>query len=112
MNDIWNFILGLGDGLQDALSAVNVLPILVVALVIGIVFKPEQYAVKALVALILVLAIRIMWPTLSGHRAALPDLRHLSAIVQIFLLYVFAFGMIGMIGSLKSVSKGAAKAAH
>jgi len=112
MNDIWNFILGLGDGLQDAVSAVNVLPILLIAMAIGIFFKPENYAVKALVALVLVLAIRILWPTVSGHRAELPDFRHLSAIVQIFLLYVFAYGMIGMIGSLRTLSKGAAKAAH
>ena len=112
MNDIWNFFLGLGDGLQDSLSAVNILPILLVGLAIGVFMKAENYALKALFALILVLAIRILWPTVSGHRAALPDLRHLSAIVQIFLLYVFAYGIIGMVGSLKSVTKGAAKAAH
>jgi hypothetical protein len=112
MNDIWNFILSLGDGLQDALSTVDLLMVLIVGLVIGLFQpKPDKLALKALLAVAVVYAIRLLLPSLSGHRVSLPDLRHLGAIVQLFLMYVFAYGVIGVIGAIKVGMKFEAKKA-
>ncbi|MEI9905192.1 MAG: hypothetical protein WDN06_15475 [Asticcacaulis sp.] len=36
MNDIWNFIQGLGDGLQGALAAANLLPVMIIGILIGL----------------------------------------------------------------------------
>jgi hypothetical protein len=36
MNDIWSFFIGLSDGFRAALADVNPLPILIVAIVIGL----------------------------------------------------------------------------
>ncbi len=114
MNDLWSFFLGLGDGLQNALSAANTLPVLLIGILIGLFQpKPAGYALKALIVLIIAMAVPIFWPTLSGRQPVWPDLRHLSTIVQIFMQYVVAFGIIGALGSLKSLRKApAAKAAH
>lgn len=114
MNDIWHFFLALSDGFRAALSDLNPLPILIVAILIGL-FQPKSdgYALKALAALVLVLAIKTFTPVVSGGLPVWPDVRHIGSIAQMFLQYVFAYGMIGVLGSLKSGMKlGAAKSAH
>ncbi len=114
MNDIWQFFLALSDGFRAALSDLNPLPILIVAILIGL-FQPksDKYALKALAALVLVLAIKTFTPVVSGGHPIWPDVRHIGSIAQMFLMYVFAYGMIGVLGSLKSGMRlGAAKSAH
>ncbi len=112
MNDIWNFILSLGDGLQGILATVDLLMVLLVGLIIGL-FQPkaDKLALKALLAVVIVYAIRLLLPSLSDHRIALPDFRHIGAVVQIFLMYVFAYGVIGVLGALKAGMKMEAKKA-
>ena len=53
MNDIWNFILSLGDGLQATLAAVNLMLVLLIGLVIGIFQqKNDSLALKALLTVL------------------------------------------------------------
>ncbi|MFT4074717.1 MAG: hypothetical protein QM647_04230 [Asticcacaulis sp.] len=104
MNDIWSFFLGLSDGFRAALADVNPLPILIVAIVIGLLQKkPEKYAMKAAGALALVLAFNIFLPLVRGGQPAWADISRISSIAQYFLMYVFAYGMIGVLGSVKSL---------
>ncbi len=112
MNDIWNSMLSLGDVLQDALAAVNLLMVLIVAVLIGL-FQPknDRPALKAFLAVAVVYAIRLLLPGLSGHRIALPDLRHLLPLLEIVLMFVFAYGVIAVLGSMKSAMKFEAKKA-
>lgn len=115
MNDIWNFLQGLADGLQGALQATNLLPILIIGLLIGMFTANSRPALKALAAVVLVFVLKMIPGALNGHFAlpGLPDLRHLSAIVELFLMYVFAYGLVAVIGNLKTTMKlGGAKAAH
>lgn len=114
MNDIWTFFVALSDGFRSALGDINPLPILVVAMVIGLLQpKSDRYALKAGLALLIVMAFNIFLPLVNGGRLNYPDFRHIGAIVQLFLLFVFAYGMIGVLGSLKAAMKlGAAKSAH
>lgn len=114
MNDIWTFFTGLSDGFRAALGDVNPLPILIVAIVIGLLQpKSDKYALKAAAALLIVMAFNIFLPLVNGGQPNYPDFRHIGAIAQLFLLFVFAYGMIGVLGSLKVVLKlGAAKSAH
>jgi hypothetical protein len=114
MNDIWNFILSISDGFREALSDVNPLPIMIIALLIGI-FQPRpgNYSLKALAAVVVMLLWFIVSPTLSGHAVAYPDLSRVSRIVELFIMYIFAYGMIGVLGSIKGALRfGGAKAAH
>ena len=114
MNDIWHFLISVSDGFRDALNDVNPLPILIVAILIGL-FQPkgDLYALKALLALVIVVAFGIFAPVISNHKPVYPDLSRIGSIAQYFLMYVFAYGMIAVLGSLKSVMKmGAAKSAH
>lgn len=112
MNDIWNFILSIGDGLQDALSAVNLLMVLLVSLAIGAFQqKGDNLALKAALAVVGAYAINIFLPRLTGDPLAIPDFRHLAAIVQVFLMYVFAYGVIGVVGAAKAAMKFQAKKA-
>jgi len=114
MNDLWNFFIGLGDGMSDALSAAHTLPVLIIGILIGL-FQPknEHLGTKALITLAIAVLGPALWPTLNGHQPNWPDIRHLSTIVQIFMLYIVAFGIIGAVGALKSGLKPkAAKAAH
>ena len=115
MNDIWHFFTGAGDGFRDALSTLNPLPVLIVAGLIGLLQpKPDRLGVKALLAVAIVLAFQVFLPVVMRHGAARwPDLSHIGAVVDLFLLYVFAYGMIGVLGGLKGMARpGAAKAAH
>ncbi len=114
MNDIWNFFLGLGDGMSNALGAANTLPVLIIGILIGL-FQPkaEHLGTKALITLAIAILVPALWPTLNGGHPKWPDVSHLSVIVQIFMLYIVAFGIIGVFGALKSGFKPkAAKAAH
>jgi len=114
MTDLWHFFQGLGDGFRGALSDLNPIPILIIALVIGLIqTKPDRYALKAFGALALVILAQIFYPVINHHTANWPDLGRLSELAKLFLLYLFAFGLIGVLGSLKSSIKlGAAKSAH
>ncbi|MBW8880730.1 MAG: hypothetical protein JF615_04675, partial [Asticcacaulis sp.] len=106
MNDIWNFLVGLGDGLKDALNAVNPLPVLVIGILIGFFQpKPDRYLLKAAVAVVLAIGVQIMWPALLGRAMAMPDIRHLASIAQVFILFFFAYGIIGVLGTLKTAMK-------
>lgn len=114
MNDIWQFLVGISDGFREALGDVNPLPILIVAILIGLLQpKSDRYALKAGLALLIVMAFNIFVPLINGGQPNYPDFRHIGAVAQIFLLYVFAYGMIGVLGSLKAAMKlGATKSAH
>ena len=105
MNDIWQFFQNLSEGFRDALGHVNPLPILVVAILIGLLqSKSEKYALKAGIALAVVLAFNIFMPVLvEGGRPAWADISRIESVAQYFLMYVFAYGMIGVLGGLKSV---------
>lgn len=115
MNDIWNFLLGLGDGMSNALGAANTLPVLIIGILIGL-FQPkaDHLALKALITLLIAILVPALWPTLNGRAPVWPNVAHLSTIVQIFMLYIVAFGIIGVFGALKSAFSGGgkAKAAH
>ena len=110
MNDIWHFFTTVSDGFSNALSTLNPLPIL-----IGL-FQPraDRLGLKALLAVVIVVAFQVFLPVVMDHGyARWPDLSRIGAVVDLFLLYVFAYGMIGVLGSLKGmVRPGAAKAAH
>ncbi len=112
MNDIWNATLSLGDILQDALATVNLLMVLIVGMIIGL-FQPknDHHALKAALAVVIVYGIRLLLPSLSDHRVAMPDIRHLSSLLQILLMYIFAYGVIAVIGSAKTAMKFEAKKA-
>ena len=112
MNDIWNATLSLGDILQDALATVNLLMVLIVGMIIGL-FQPknDRHALKAALAVAIVYGIRLALPSLTGHRVEMPDIRHLSAVLQIILMYVFAYGVIAVLGNAKSAMKLEAKKA-
>ena len=112
MNDIWNFLVALGDGLKDAYSSVNPVPVLIVGILIGF-FQPkaDRYLLKSAIAVILAIGIRIMWPTLIGRAMDMPDVRHLSSLVQLFILFIVAYGAIGLIGTLKTAMKFESKKA-
>ncbi len=115
MNDIWSFIQGLGDGLQGALAAANLLPVMIIAILIGLFTANSRPALKALIAVVLVFVVRMLPGAINGHLNVpnLPDFRHLAPIVELFLMYVFAYGLIAVIGSMKTTMKlGGAKAAH
>lgn len=115
MNDIWNFIQGLGDGLQDIMSATNLVPVILIAILIGMFTANTRHALKALIAVLLVFVVRAIPSALNGHLniPGLPDYHRLAPIVGILLMYVIAYGVVAAIGNLKTSMKlGGAKAAH
>ena len=115
MNDIWNFIQGLGDGLQDIMAATNLIPVILIAILIGLFTANSRHALKALAAVVLVFVVRAIPSALNGHLTipGLPDYHRLAPIVGIILMYVIAYGVIAAIGNLKTGLKmGSAKAAH
>jgi hypothetical protein len=112
MNDIWNFILSLGDGLQDSLAAVNLMLVLLIGLVIGIFQqKNDSLALKALLTVLGAYAVSIFLPRLTGDPLHIPDFRRLAAIVQVVMMYVFAYGVVGVVGTTKTAMKFQAKKA-
>ena len=112
MNDIWNFILSLGDGLQATLAAVNLMLVLLIGLVIGIFQqKNDSLALKALLTVLGASAVSIFLPRLTGDPLHIPDFRRLSAIVQVVMMYVFAYGVVGVVGTTKTAMKFQAKKA-
>ncbi len=106
MNDIWNFLVGLGDGLKDAYNSVNPVPVLLIGILIGFFQpKPDRYLLKAAIAVVLAIGIRMLWPALIGRAMDIPDVRHLSSLVQLFILFIIAYGAVGLLGTLKSAMK-------
>jgi hypothetical protein len=100
--------------MREGYGHVNPLPILVIALLIGL-FQPRpgSYSLKALAAVVLMVLWNTLSPTLSGHAVVYPNLSHVAEIVELFVMYIFAYGMIGVLGSLKGALRfGGAKAAH
>ncbi|ESQ73574.1 hypothetical protein [Asticcacaulis sp. AC402] len=106
MNDIWNFLQDISEGLRAAVNGVNPLPVLIIGMLIGFLQpKPDRLMLKAAAAVALSFGIQTVWPALLGRPMSFPDFQQLESIAQLFILFVFAFGIIGVLGTLKSAMK-------
>ena len=84
----------------------------VIGLVIGIFQqKNDSLALKALLTVLGAYAVSIFLPRLTGDPLHIPDFRRLSAIVQVVMMYVFAYGVVGVVGTTKTAMKFQAKKA-
>ncbi len=115
MNDIWSFLQHLGDSLQDVMAATNLIPVIFIAVLIGMFTANSRHGLKALAAVVLVFVVRAIPSALNGRLniTGLPDYHRLAPIVGILLMYLIAYGVIAAIGNFKTATKmGGAKAAH
>ena len=101
MDGVMQFFWAMVDATQAAMIGANMVPILVVALIIGLATGGRFYWLKAIVAVVVAFPVAALWPKVYGMSPIWPDLTQIEAEIQVGVQFVLAWVIILAVGSLK-----------
>ncbi len=101
MDEAMQFFWAMVDATQAALISLNLVPVIVLALVIGLGAGGRLYLLKAVVAVMVAIPIAAMWPKVYGMEPIWPDVTQLESEIQIGVQLVLAWLIVRVAGSLK-----------
>ena len=95
------FFWAMVDATQAALIGVNLVPVIVLALIVGLATGGRFYWLKAFAAVVVALPVAAFWPAVYGMGAIWPDLTQIEAEIQVGVQFVLAWVIVLTAGSLK-----------
>lgn len=101
MDEAMQFFWAMVDATQAALIGLNLVPVILVALIVGLAFGGNRYLLKTLVAVAPAILIAAVWPKVYGMSPIWPDVTQIEAEIQIGVQLVLAWMIIRTAGSLK-----------
>lgn len=104
MDEAMQFFWAMVDATQAALIGLNLVPVLLVAPIVGLGVGGSRYLLKTLLAAMPAILIAAVWPKVYGMSPIWPDVTQLEAEIQIGLQLVLAWMIIRATGSLKLVA--------
>ncbi len=112
MDEVMQFFWAMVDATQAALIGLNVVPVIVLSLIIGLGQGLGQsgrglYFLKAIVAVVPAIAAAALWPQVYGMSPIWPDVTQLEPEIQIVVQLVIAWVIIRAMWSLKSAAANA-----
>ena len=115
MDEATQFFWAMIDATQAALIGLNLVPVIVLALVIGLGAGGNRYLVKTLAAVAPAIVIAALWPKVYGMSPIWPDMLQIEAEIQVVIQLVLAWAIVRAAGSLKlaaihATTRGPAKA--
>jgi len=103
MGDSGQFIWAMWDSGRAALVGLNLVPVVVVSLFVGMASHVRGLSwLKALVSLVPAVMIVALWPMTSGYQPIWPDLTQLESQIQIVVEFATGFTIVLVAGLLKS----------
>ena len=101
MDEATQFFWAMIDATQAALIGLNLVPVIILALVIGLGAGGNRYLVKTLAAVAPAIVIVALWPKVYGMNPIWPDLLQIEAEIQVAIQLALAWAIIRVAGSLK-----------
>jgi hypothetical protein len=104
MDEAIQFFWAMVDATQAALIGLNLVPVIALALVIGMAAGGRHYLLKAVIVTVPAVLIAALWPKVYGMSPIWPDPRQLEVEIQIGVQLALAWMIIRVAGSLKSIA--------
>jgi hypothetical protein len=104
MDEAIQFFWAMVDATQAALIGLNLVPVIALALIIGMAAGGRLYLLKAAIAVMVAIPIAALWPKVYGMSPIWPDPRQLEVEIQIAVQLALAWTIVVAAGSLKSVA--------
>lgn len=101
MGEFTQFLWAMVDSTRAALVGLNLVPVIVFGLFIGMIFRRGRSWLKAPLAVAPALLVAALWPLIYGAEAIWPDLDQIETGIQIAILYAAAWAIIAGTGFVK-----------
>ena len=102
--DSEQFIWAMWDSGKAALVGVNLVPVVVISLFVGMVAGSRgHFWLKALIALVPAVFVVALWPMTSGYQPIWPDVTELEAEMQILMQFGLAWAIILVVALFKNI---------
>ena len=101
MDEAMQFFWAMVDATQAAFIGLNLVPVTVVALIVGLGLGGNRYLLKTLAAVAPAMLIAALWPMVYGMSPIWPDLTQIEAEIQVGVQFVLAWVIVRATGSLK-----------
>lgn len=103
MDEFEQFLWAIADSTQAALIGLNIIPVCLFSLVIGLVLPRGRTWLKAPLAVIPAMLIAAIWPWIHGAEAIWPDLMQMETEIQAMVLFVIAWASIWLCERMKAL---------
>ncbi len=97
------FLWAMVDSTRAALIGLNLIPVIVFGLFVGMIFKRGRSWMKAPLAVVPAMIVAGLWPLIYGAQAIWPDFNQIETGIQTVVLYGAAWAVIVAIGMVKAM---------
>lgn len=101
MDEALQFFWAMVDATQAALIGLNLAPVVVLALIVGLAAGGRHYFLKAVLTVVPAVVAAALWPKVYGMAAIWPDLTQIEAEIQVAVQLALAWVVIRAAGALK-----------
>lgn len=103
MGEFIQFLWAMVDSTRAALIGLNIVPVIVFGLFVGMIFKRGRSWLKAPMAVVPALIVAGLWPLIYGAQAIWPDFDQIETGIQIVVLYGTAWAIVAATGLVKGL---------
>lgn len=103
MGEFTQFFWAMVDSTRAALVGMNLVPVIVFGLFVGMIFKRGRSWLKAPLAVIPALIVAALWPLIYGAEAIWPDFDQIETGIQTVVLYGAAWAAVAATGVVKGL---------
>ncbi len=101
--DSEQFIWAMWDSGKAALVGLNLVPVVIVSLFIGMALSSRAPIwLKVILSVVPAIVIASLWPMTSGYQPIWPDLTQLESQIQIAMVCLVSLGVLLVVGLVKS----------
>jgi len=101
MDEAVQFFWAMVDATQAALIGLNLVPVIALAMAVGLAAGGRFYWLKALAAVALAIPVAALWPQVYGMSPIWPDLTQIEAEIQVCVQLAIAWAIVLGLGALK-----------
>lgn len=103
MGDFTYFFGAMADSAKAAMVGLNLVPVLVLGLFVGMATRRGFSWAKAPAAVVPAIFVAALWPLMYGADAIWPDFSQIEAQIQTAVLLTLAWGIIASVGLAKAL---------
>ena len=103
MGEFTQFLWAMVDSARAALIGLNLVPVIVFGLFVGMIFRRGRSWLKAPLAVVPAMIVTALWPLIYSVQAIWPDFDQIEAGIQTVVLYATAWAVIAATGFVKAL---------
>ena len=97
------FFWAMVDASHAALIGLNIIPLIVFSLFVGMAFGRGHSWLKAFMAVVPAVLIAAVWPLVYGAGIIWPDFGQMETAIQLVVLYALGVAIIALVGNTKQI---------